>query len=105
MVRPRIFVFAALASIGLAACGGGSSTGAGAASKPDKVQIAAEGPFTADEASIGAGALKAIQLAVNDFNNAGGVNGTKVQLLVWDDAHNAQTAQTLDRKSVVEGKR
>jgi branched-chain amino acid transport system substrate-binding protein len=94
MAQPRILALAALASMGLAACGGGTSTG-GTANKPDKVQIAAEGPFTGDQASIGAGALQAIKLAVKDFNNKGGVHGTPVTLLVWDDQHNAQTAQTL----------
>src|ERR1700687_6205038 len=99
MVKPRILVLIAMAGVALAACGG--STGGGAApNKPDKVQIAAEGPFTGDQASIGAGALRAIQLAVEDFNKAGGVNGTQVQLLVWDDQHNAQTAQTLQAQGI-----
>jgi branched-chain amino acid transport system substrate-binding protein len=99
MAQPRILVLAALASVGLAACGGGTGTG-GTANKPDKVQIAAEGPFTGDQASIGAGALQAIKLAVKDFNKAGGVNGTQVQLLIWDDQHNAQTAQTLQAQGI-----
>jgi len=99
MVKPRILVLIAMAGVSLAACGGGS-TNAPAANKPDKVQIAAEGPFTGDEASIGAGALQAIQLAVKDFNKAGGVNGTQVTLLVWDDQHNAQTAQTLQAQGI-----
>ena len=99
MVTPRILVLIAMAGVLLAACGGGS-TNAPAANKPDKVQIAAEGPFTGDEASIGAGALQAIQLAVKDFNKAGGVNGTQVTLLVWDDQHNAQTAQTLQAQGI-----
>jgi branched-chain amino acid transport system substrate-binding protein len=94
MAQPKILALAGLAMVGLAACGG-SSTGGAAANKPDKVQIACEGPFTGDEASIGAGALQACKLAVNDFNKAGGVNGTQVTLLIWDDNHNAQTAQTL----------
>jgi branched-chain amino acid transport system substrate-binding protein len=94
MAQPRILVLAALASVGLAACGGGTGS-SGTANKPDKVQIAAEGPFTGDQASIGAGALQAIKLAVKDFNKAGGVSGTQVQLVIWDDQHNAQTAQTL----------
>ena len=98
MAQPRILVLIAMAGVGLAACGG-TSTGA-ATNKPDKVQIAAEGPFTGDEASIGAGALQAIQLAVKDFNKAGGVNGTQVTLLIWDDQHSAQVAQTLQAQGI-----
>jgi branched-chain amino acid transport system substrate-binding protein len=98
MAKPKIFVLVAMASVGLAACG--STTPTGTANAPTKVQIAAEGPFTGDEASIGAGALKAIQLAVKDFNKAGGVNGTQVQLLIWDDQHSAQTAQTLQAQGI-----
>jgi branched-chain amino acid transport system substrate-binding protein len=102
MGKPRLVILAAFACVGLAACGGGSgnNTGGGSANKPNTVKIAAEGPFTGDEASIGAGALQAIQLAVKDFNKAGGVNGTQVQLLVWDDQHNAQTAQTLQAQGI-----
>jgi branched-chain amino acid transport system substrate-binding protein len=99
MAKSRILVLIAMAGVGLAACGGGTGN-APASNKPDKVQIAAEGPFTGDQASIGAGALKAIQLAVKDFNKAGGVNGTQVQLLIWDDQHSAQTAQTLQAQGI-----
>lgn len=99
MGKPRVLVFAALAGVVLAACGGTNGTG-NTANKPTKVQIACEGPFTGDEASIGAGALEACQLAVADFNKAGGVNGTQVQIVVWDDAHNAQTAQTLQAQGI-----
>jgi branched-chain amino acid transport system substrate-binding protein len=99
MAQPRILGLVAMAGVALAACGGGS-TGGAAANKPDKVQIAAEGPFTGDQASIGAGALKAIQLAVKDFNKAGGVNGTQVQLVIWDDQHSAQVAQTLQAAGI-----
>lgn len=101
MGKPRFLVFAAVASLGLAACGGNGGSGSTPAqNKPTKVQIAAEGPFTGDQASIGAGALQAIKLAVKDFNNKGGVNGTSVQLLVWDDQHNAQTAQTQQAQGI-----
>jgi branched-chain amino acid transport system substrate-binding protein len=101
MGNPRILVFAAMASLGLAACGGGNSTSGGPTQNaPTKVQIAAEGPFTGDQASIGAGALQAIKLAVKDFNSKGGVHGTKVDLVVWDDQHSAQTAQTLQAQGI-----
>jgi branched-chain amino acid transport system substrate-binding protein len=97
MAQPRILVLVAMASVGLAACG--SST-TGTSNAPTRVQIAAEGPFTGDEASIGAGALRGIQLAVDDFNKAGGVHGTKVELVTYDDAHKAQTATTLQAQGI-----
>jgi len=102
MDKGKFLVFGAIASLGLAACGGGGGNGGGgtATAKPDKVQIAAEGPFTGDEASIGAGALQAIKLAVKDFNNKGGVHGTPVTLVPWDDQHSAQTAQTLQAQGI-----
>ncbi len=100
MGKPKILVFAAVASLGLAACGNGGSGSTPAQNKPIKVQIAAEGPFTGDEASIGAGALQAIKLAVKDFNNKGGVHGTPVTLIPWDDQHSAQTAQTLQAQGI-----
>jgi len=98
MAKPRILIFTAMASLGLAACG--TSSPGGNANAPTKVQIAAEGPFTGDEASIGAGALRGIKLAVKDFNDKGGVHGTKVDLVIWDDNHKAQTATTLQAQGI-----
>ena len=102
MGKSRFLVLGAIASLGLAACGGGGGNGGGgvATAEQDKVQIAAEGPFTGDEASIGAGALQAIKLAVKDFNAKGGVHGTPVTLIPWDDQHSAQTAQTLQAQGI-----
>jgi branched-chain amino acid transport system substrate-binding protein len=93
-VSRRIGYLVATAVAGLAACGN-SQSAPPPPSKPDKIQIAAEGPFTGDQASIGAGALQAIALALNDFNKKGGVHGTRVQLVIWDDAHNAELARKL----------
>ena len=102
MGKSRFVVLGAIASLGLAACGGGGGNGGGgtATEKPDKVQIAADGPFTGDEAAIGAGALQAIKRAVKDFNAKGGVHGTPVTLIPWDDQHSAQTAQTLQAQGI-----
>jgi len=92
MVDQTVYLVA-IAIAGLAACG--NPGGTTAANKPDKVQIAAEGPFTGAQASIGAGALQAIKLALDDFNKKGGIHGTRVELVIWDDAHNAETAKRL----------
>ena len=37
---------------------------------------------------------------MKDFNAKGGVHGTQVQLLTWDDQHNAQTASTLQAQGI-----
>src|SRR5262249_22897765 len=100
MTGSRLFAALALSALGVVARGGGGGGGGATASKPDKFQIAAEGPFTGDQASIAAGALQAIKLAVKDFNAKGGVHGTQVQLLTWDDQHNAQTASTLQAQGI-----
>ena len=51
-----IRVLGAMMAIALAACANGA-TQSGASNKPTSVKIAAEGPFTGDQASRGAGAL------------------------------------------------
>lgn len=96
----RVLTAFALATLGVAACGGGGGGSSAQPAKPAKVQIAAEGPFTGDEASIGAGALQGVQLAVKQFNAKGGVHGTPVQVVVWDDQHSPQTATTLQAQGL-----
>src|SRR5205085_11087680 len=53
-----------------------------------------------DAARVGAGALRGIHLAVQDYNNRGGVHGTKIDLVIWDDNHKAQTATTLQAQGI-----
>jgi branched-chain amino acid transport system substrate-binding protein len=100
-VSRRIGYLVAIAVAGLAACGN-SKSALPAPSKPDKIQIAAEGPFTGDQASLGAGALQAIALAIEDFNKRGGAHGTRVQLVIWDDAHNVELARKLQANGLAD---
>jgi branched-chain amino acid transport system substrate-binding protein len=89
-----------MTGLALTACGGGGSSNNSGTGAPTKVQIAAQGPFTGDEASIGAGALQGIQLAVKQQNAKGGIHGTQVQLLTWDDQHSPQTGGTLEATGI-----
>lgn len=50
------------------------------------VKIGAAGPFTGDLSKIGLDSLNAIQMAVDEANSEGGVNGRKVEVVVADDA-------------------
>jgi branched-chain amino acid transport system substrate-binding protein len=100
--KPGLLLFAAIASIGLGACGGANGNGGlqTGTTKPEIVQIAAEGPFSGDQASNGVGALRAIELAVKDFNSKGGAHGTKVTLLTWDDQNSTERAGTLQAQGI-----
>ena len=82
--------------IAVAGCGGTTSTGSNA---PTKVQVAFEFMFTPDNLP-GNAMLKAAQLYIKQFNDKGGIHGTKVELLVWDDQGKAQIAQTLQAQGI-----
>ncbi|MGE5508366.1 MAG: branched-chain amino acid ABC transporter substrate-binding protein [Chitinophagales bacterium] len=50
------------------------------------IKIGAAGPFTGDLSKIGLDSLNAIQMAVDEVNQQGGIAGRKVQLVIGDDA-------------------
>jgi branched-chain amino acid transport system substrate-binding protein len=79
-----------------AACGGSSNT---ASTGPAKVQIAFEFMFTPNNLP-GDAMLKAAQLYIKQFNDQGGIKGTKVDLVVWDDQGKGQIAQTLQAQGI-----
>src|SRR5919204_239637 len=86
-------LIATVAGSMLSACLG-DTAGSDSTTNPRQIQVVAEGPFTGDQASIGMGALQAVKLAVDDFNSRGGAHGTRVQLVIWDDRHDANVAAT-----------
>lgn len=99
--EPVVALLVALLAGSLSACqiipGKSDST-----AKPATIQIVAEGPFTGDQAAIGMGALQAVKLAVDDFNKNGGVHGTRVQLVIWDDHHDPKVAAGQQERGIVD---
>jgi branched-chain amino acid transport system substrate-binding protein len=84
-----VLVVAAFALVA-AACSGG---GGGAALK-----IGTDLPQTGDLAVLGPPMVQATNMAVRDINDAGGVNGKDVELVVGDSGTNEQVAaETADR--------
>jgi branched-chain amino acid transport system substrate-binding protein len=81
-----VAVFAIIA----AACAGGGSGGA--------LRIGTDLPQTGDLAVLGPPMVEAVNMAVRDINEAGGVNGDDVELIVGDSGTNEQVAaETADR--------
>lgn len=76
----------------LCACGSKTDNGDsnGSASADSVFKIGSIGPTTGDAAIYGTAVMNAAQLAVDEINAAGGINGYKVEFKAADDEHNAE---------------
>lgn len=79
-----IMVFAMV--LGLVACGGGNS---GYTAENTEFVIGFSGPLTGGAAVYGVAVNNSAQMAVDEINAAGGLNGVKFKLVATDDTHDA----------------
>lgn len=85
------FLSLALASVmtlSLVACGSDSASTSGSGS--DTFKLGGIGPITGAAAIYGQNVMNAAQIAVDEINAAGGVNGYKLDLNFQDDEHDAE---------------
>ncbi|MBS6194617.1 MAG: ABC transporter substrate-binding protein [Clostridiales bacterium] len=75
----------ALVVSSLAGCGSKESAGSA-----DTFKIGAIGPITGGAAAYGEAVKNGTQLAVDEINAAGGINGKKIEYKFEDDEHNAE---------------
>ena len=78
----------------------GMTAGAMAA---DSIKIGVAGAHSGDLASYGLPTVKAAELVVKDINDKGGINGTKIELLIEDDVCKAEIATNTATKLVSQG--
>jgi branched-chain amino acid transport system substrate-binding protein len=105
----RVLVFiSALALVAallvVAGCGGSSSGGTSSSAATFGVGVA--GPMTGQYATYGASHKAGAQIAIDQLNAAGGVNGAKAQMVLGDDLGDPQQAvlvaqKFIDDKSIV----
>lgn len=86
-----------LAILGAALCGT-------AAMAQSTYKVAVAGPMTGANASFGEQLRRGAQAAVDDINNAGGIKGKKLELVVGDDACEPKQAVSLASKLVEQDK-
>jgi len=101
LVLAAILVLAlALALVAIAGCGGSSSSGDSttAASTPFKVGVA--GPMTGDYATYGKSHKEGAEIAMEELNAAGGVNGGQVSLALGDDLGDPKQAVLVAQKYI-----
>lgn len=89
-MKKVLAVLLALAMVVLcfAGCGGTKAGGTG----DQTLKIGASGPLTGNNAQYGMGVKNAAQLAVDEINAAGGVNGYKLEFRMEDDEADAEKA-------------
>jgi len=64
------------------------------------IKIGFVGPLTGDVSFIGQQTLSAVELAVEEVNTAGGINGRMIELIVEDGKCNAKDASTAGNKLI-----
>src|SRR6056297_2365142 len=82
------------ATAALAGCAG--LTGSGS----DKITIGLLQPFTGEVSWVGKSSEKAVNLAIDEINDAGGINGADVELVTEDSEASQQTAVSAQRKLI-----
>lgn len=98
-----------LGMLALTACGGnsdGTKSAAGSAegsASGKEIKIGMMSALSGNEAKMGQDMKQAAELAVDEINAAGGINGSKIKLVAQDDACDPQTATAAANKLVSEG--
>lgn len=96
------FVVAALV-LSLVISGCAKTTTTADSSKPataSKIKIGLAGPFTGPIAETGTTVKQAVELAVEQVNKAGGINGKQVELVIGDDKADPKEAAAIANKFV-----
>ncbi|MGE7918539.1 branched-chain amino acid ABC transporter substrate-binding protein [Viridibacillus sp. NPDC093762] len=95
-----VFVVILTLSIVLAACSKGSTSDGGESKKGDAIVIGSVIPTSGNNATDGKDMKNAMEMAISEINDDGGVLGKKLKLEVVDDACDPQTATSAANKLV-----
>lgn len=85
-----IVLAATMAVACLGGCGQGSANGSAGAANGTVFKIGSIGPTTGDGAIYGQAVMNAAQIAVDEINEAGGVNGYQIEFKYEDDLGDAE---------------
>ncbi len=88
--KPSDWLILLIASLLLAACSGEKPT----------IKIGYVGSLTGRTADLGTAGRNGVQVAVDQLNAAGGINGRKIELIIRDDGNDAEAAKMVVRELV-----
>jgi branched-chain amino acid transport system substrate-binding protein len=75
----------------------------GCEKKQDVIKIGVAGPMTGDQAKMGMDFKNGVTLAVEEWNNRGGVLGKKIEIVITDDQHDPKQAVSIANKMINDG--
>ena len=88
-----VLTTAAMCMAAMTGCSGnGQNASVGASADADVYKIGGIGPLTGDAASYGNSVKQGAQIAIDEINAAGGVNGKQFELVFEDDQNDAEKA-------------
>jgi len=96
----RLVILAFCSVLFLSACNGTTDT----APPADEIVIGEYGSLTGSTATFGTSTKNGIDIAVDEINNAGGILGKKVRVIVEDDQGLSAEAQTVVTKLITKDK-
>ena len=92
-LQPAVVIWIAAVLLAIGGCG----------KKSDALLLAVAGPMTGDQSKQGNDLRHGVELAIDDWNQKGGVLGKKIALAVGDDQHDPKQAVAVANKFVHSG--
>src|SRR3954454_15135031 len=97
-----VTMFAILSSLACVQKGANTATNAGGGG--DTIKVGVYGDLTGQTSRFGQSTKNGIELALEEINAAGGVNGKKMQMLFEDDQGRPEQAKTVVQKLISQDK-
>lgn len=101
MKKTLSVILAAMMVFSVTGCSQSNDASAGGSgAEPGEITLAFVGPQTGDNAEYGKSMKTAAQIAVDEWNEKGGVLGQKIKLVDYDDANSSEQAASIAEKIV-----
>lgn len=103
--RTRIgaFLLSAVMGLGmLTGCGGSGQESTAEAGSGDTIKIGFFAPLTGNNMQYGVSFQNAINMKVEEINNAGGINGQQIEIVAYDDKSDPKEAVNIANKIVAD---
>jgi branched-chain amino acid transport system substrate-binding protein len=90
----KLLTAAAVAALAMSATGCGAAAGGASDAGDGSIKVGVIGDFSGGSADMGVAMRQGVEIAADEFNEDGGVDGRQIELVFYDDEGDAQKATT-----------